>query len=267
MNKDDIRNYYASGIEKDRLEQDYFKLEGIRTKEIISRYLTVHGLNILDVGGGAGYYAFWLQSLGHHVSLVDLSPANIDLVEQRESEYGISLTHHSEGDAGKLNFPDDHFDLVLMMGPLYHLIDKVQRIQALSEARRVIKQKGLVIAAIISRYASLIDGLRYNLIADEKFVEILSRDLQTGIHMNTTDNPQYFTTSYFHTMSEIEEEMTAANLNFEKLIAVESVGWLSDDYPERSEVKNEIVMDMISRVESNRDLMAASPHILAIARK
>lgn len=267
MDHHEIREYYASGIEKHRLDQNYFKLEGIRTKEIISRYLTVPGLNILDVGGGAGYYAFWLQSLGHHVSLIDLSPDNINLVRQYELNHGVSLKFSAEGDARKLDFPDDSFDLVLMLGPLYHLIDRTERIQALAEARRVLKPNGLVIAAIISRYASLIDGLRFNLIADEKFVEILSRDLETGIHLNVTDNPQYFTTSYFHTMSEIEEEIKASRLEFQKLIAVEGVGWLSDDYPKGSEIKMDVVLDMITRIESNKDLISASPHILAIANK
>ena len=56
MGHHEIREYYASGVEKNRLDQNYFKLEGIRTKEIISRYLNGPGLNILVVGGGAGYY-------------------------------------------------------------------------------------------------------------------------------------------------------------------------------------------------------------------
>jgi len=264
---EEIRNYYASGVEKNRLDQNYFKLEGIRTKEIISRYLPLPSQNILDVGGGAGYYAFWLQSLGHNVSLIDLSPDNIDLVRQSELEQGVSLKHTSEGDARQLDFPDDSFDLVLMLGPLYHLIDKAERIQALAEARRVLKPNGLLIAAIISRYASLIDGLRFNLIADENFVKILTQDLETGIHNNPTENPQYFTTSYFHTISEIEEEIKAAHLVFKKLIAVESVGWLADTYMQSSRVKREMVLDLISRIESNKDMIAASPHILAIGIK
>ena len=62
--RDEIKKYYASEIEKDRLDQDHFKLEGIRTQQIIRRYLSPTPLNIIDVGGGAGFYAFWQQSLG-----------------------------------------------------------------------------------------------------------------------------------------------------------------------------------------------------------
>ena len=74
MERDKIKKFYSTEMEKDRLELDLFKLEGIRTKEIIGRYLSKESLRIADIGGGAGYYAFWLQEKGHQVSLIDLSP-------------------------------------------------------------------------------------------------------------------------------------------------------------------------------------------------
>src|SRR5258708_19023503 len=139
MDQDKIKEYYNVEIEKNRLDLDYFKLEGIRTKEIISRFLTTKSLKIVDVGGGAGFYSFWLQSLGHHVSLVDLSPKNIDLVNDYSAKHGVRLDSCSIGDATHLTFPDNEFDIVLLMGPLYHLIEKEERVKALNEARRVVK--------------------------------------------------------------------------------------------------------------------------------
>ena len=61
MEVDKIKKYYSNEIEKNRLDLEIFKLEAIRTKEIIGRYLSKENLSILDIGGGAGYYAFWLQ--------------------------------------------------------------------------------------------------------------------------------------------------------------------------------------------------------------
>ena len=74
MSREEIKKFYSNEMEKDRLELELFKLEGIRTKEIISRFLSKKPMDIADIGGGAGFYAFWLQALGHHVSLIDLSP-------------------------------------------------------------------------------------------------------------------------------------------------------------------------------------------------
>jgi SAM-dependent methyltransferase len=150
-----------------------------------------------------------------------------------------------------------------LLGPLYHLIDRADRIQAIKEAKRVLKPNGILIAAIISRYASLIDGLNRNLIADVQFVKMLKQDLKTGIHINQTDNPEYFTTSFFHTPDEIEMELRECDLQFEKLIAVESIGWLYKP----GEPISDLVLELIRQVETNKDFLASSPHILAIARK
>src|SRR6187399_1549074 len=136
MDRNKINQYYASEIEKDRLALEFFMLEGLRTKEIISRYLSKHSMNIIDIGGGAGYYSFWLQEKGHRVTLVDLSPKNIELARDHALAAGIQLADMRAGDATKLDFKEGEFDLALLCGPLYHLTDKEERLKALSEAKR-----------------------------------------------------------------------------------------------------------------------------------
>src|SRR5215467_1567426 len=91
MEKEDIKGHYSKGLEKDRLELELFKLEGMRSKEIISRFLTKENMNIADIGGGTGYYSFWLQSLGHHATLVDLTPENIEIANSYSRQSGIVL--------------------------------------------------------------------------------------------------------------------------------------------------------------------------------
>ena len=269
MDRDKIIKFYSNEIEKDRLELDLFKLEGIRTKEIIGRYLSGENMRIADIGGGAGYYAFWLQEKGHHVSLVDLSPKNIELANKYSLDTGIQLTNLEIGDATDLNFEEDQFDLLLLLGPLYHLVNKNDRLQALSEAKRILKPNGILLIAIISRYASLIDGFKRDLITNDNFEKLLISDLQTGIHLNETENPDYFTTAYFHTPSEIMGEITESKLKFEKLIAIESFGWIADNFKAKSEDPSYMskLRKIINMVETNNDIIATSPHIMAIARK
>ena len=269
MDQEEIKKYYSSGIEKGRLLQGHSILEGIRTKEIILRYLDKPGLRILDAGGGAGYYAFWLQSQGHKLAIVDLSPDNIEFVNTHIRDHELTGIEATEGDARALAFPDGYFDIVLLLGPLYHLIERTDRLKSLAEARRVLKHDGILIAAVISRYASMIDGFNRDLISDQQFIPILQADLSTGIHLNTTENPDYFTTSFFHTPDDIRKELIEAGLIFEKLIAVEGLGWLISEkgtIVNGSERSNKI-LDIIRSQESNPDLIAASPHIIAVARK
>jgi ubiquinone/menaquinone biosynthesis C-methylase UbiE len=269
MDRNKIKNYYAYEIESDRLELESFKLEGIRTKEIIERYLQKKTLDILDVGGGAGYYSFWLREKGHNVTLVDLSPKNIELVKKHSEVTGVVLNQVDVGDAVNLNFSNEQFDMVLLLGPLYHLTDRTERIRALSEAMRVLKPGGILLSAIISRYASLFDGFQRDLVMDNQFFNILSDDLTTGIHQNDSDNLEYFTTAYFHAPNEIITEIAESGLQFEKLIAVESFGWIVKNFNEK--VKDpmyiEKLLATIRVVETNEDLIAMSPHIIAVGRK
>jgi ubiquinone/menaquinone biosynthesis C-methylase UbiE len=135
---DPILNYYSKGVERDRLNQDPFLVEGIRTKELISRHLGPAPLKIADIGGGAGYYALWLAALGHQVYLIDPSPVNIGAA--KEADANRKLTSIEVGDARKLRFQPDFFDVVLMMGPLYHLTERGERLNALSEGHRILKK-------------------------------------------------------------------------------------------------------------------------------
>lgn len=269
MDEDRIREYYNKGIEKNRLNLNYFRLEGIRTREIVSRFLNRKGLKIADVGGGAGFYAFWLQSLGHSVSMIDFSPGNIDLAREHAAEQGIALTSCQVGDARNLPFRDNEFDLVLLLGPLYHLISKEDRIRALQEAGRVVHPEGVILAAFISRYASLLDGLKRDLISDNQFDQILVNDLKTGIHKNDTNNPEYFTTAFFHTPQEIKDEIMESGLRLREIVAVESVGWLVDDLSKKMHDEKywSRLQDLLRLVEINSDLIGVSPHIIAIAGK
>jgi ubiquinone/menaquinone biosynthesis C-methylase UbiE len=269
MEREEIKQFYSNEMEKDRLELELFKLEGIRTKEIISRYLGSGSMSVADIGGATGVYAFWLQGMGHHVSLVDLSPRNIELAMERSIRIGIKLTSCLTGDATELPFCDDQFDLVLLLGPLYHLVDRKERVKALHEARRIVKPGGAVLAAVISRYASAFDGFKRGLVYDDDFYKLLTDDLVKGIHRNDTGNPEYFTTAYFHRPAEIKEEVVESGLRLDKLVAVESFGWIIENFSQKADDPDYMnkLNRIIKMVESNDDLIAMSQHIIAVGRK
>ena len=107
------------------------------------------------------------------------------------------------------------------------------------------------------------------MVNDGNFEKILIDDLQTGIHLNPTQNPEYFTTAYFHTSSEIKSEISESGLKLDKLVAIESFGWFVDNLKEKSLDLNYMnkLQKIITMVETNEDILAMSPHIMAIARK
>ena len=105
---------------------------------------------------------------------------------------------------------DASADIVLLLGPLYHLVEREDRIAALREAKRILRPAGTVFAAGISRFAPAIDGIVEDLIADPVFRRIVERDLTDGQHRNPTLNPRYFTTAYFHRPEDLLRETEEA---------------------------------------------------------
>ena len=153
-----VADYYARGEEERRLEASEFPLERIRTQLILRRVLPPPPATILDVGGAAGVYAYWLAGLGYRVHLVDPVPLHIEQAKSAGRPGPIALASLAVGDARQLDFADGAADAVLLLGPLYHLTDRADRVAALTEARRVSGPDGVVVAAAISRFASLLDG-------------------------------------------------------------------------------------------------------------
>jgi ubiquinone/menaquinone biosynthesis C-methylase UbiE len=260
----EVLAHYALGVEEERLTQGgYSRIEFARTKELLARALPEPPGRILDVGGGPGRYASWLAGLGYDVHLIDVVPLHTEQATERAAS-GSSFTVEL-GDGRRLKSDDDSYDAALVMGPLYHLADRDDRLQVLSEARRIVRPGGLVAVAAISRFASLLDGLMSGALAEPDFQSIVDGDLSTGRHLNPTGRPEFFTTAYFHRPEELVEEVNAVGLRVETMFGVEGPGWLLwerwDDERDR-----ENILRVARAVETESAVIGVSPHLLAIAR-
>jgi ubiquinone/menaquinone biosynthesis C-methylase UbiE len=270
----EILKHYEGIQEQARLRTLSGQLEFYRTKEIISRHLPKKRAVILDIGGGPGRYALWLAKLGHTVHLVDPVPVHVGQAKaasdsQRGKRVGKRLASASVGDARSLEFADESADGVLLLGPLYHLVKRKDRVKALSEANRALKPGGLLFAAVISRFASAFDGLFRNLVKDPKFFRIVLRDLKDGQHRNPGNHPRYFTTAFFHHPDELRIEMEEAGFEPPQLYGLEGPGWLLANFEQYwSDPKLRArLLTIIRSVETEPTLMGQSAHILAMARK
>jgi len=266
----EIHDFYERFDEKKRLLTGVCQLEKVRTKDILERYLPPPPAVILDVGGGAGAYSFWLAEMGHEVHLVDPISAHIDQARQeaqKHSEHPLASVR--VGDASGLVQVDCSVDGVLLLGPLYHLARRKDRLVALEEACRVLRPGGWLFAAAISRFASVLEGLFCGYLDDPEFVRIVDRDLEDGQHRNPTPNPLYFTTAFFHRTDEFILEIEESGLNLVKILAVEGVGWLLQNFEQhwQDQKKQAQLLNILRRLEEEPSLSGASAHLMAIARK
>ena len=224
---------------------------------------------VLDVGGGAGIYAFWLSDLGYEVHLIDPVPKHCKQATEMNAKTNHHLASIAVGDARNLEWPDASADGVLLLGPLYHLTTEADRLQALSEAARVLRPGGLVFAAAISRFASAMDGLFSGYITDPEFRNIVNQDLRTGQHRNPTQHPGYFTTAYFHHPMELQNEIIQVGLIHEGTLAVEGVGCLLSDFDtrwENADYRNHL-LHILRHLETEPSMLGASSHIIGIGSK
>jgi ubiquinone/menaquinone biosynthesis C-methylase UbiE len=260
----DIRWYYDLGAEAGRLQAGEGLLEALRTRALLAAWLPPPPAVVLDVGGGTGPHARWLVERGYETHLVDAMEPHV----ARARREAPGLASAEVGDARKLSRPSSSADAVLLLGPLYHLTERADRVTALAEARRVVRPGGVVAAAGISRYASLLAGVAQSLVEDPEFRAILARDLEDGQHRNATRQPQYFTTAYFHLPHELESEARDAGLEPAALLAVEGPGWLAADLDARlrDEGRRRALLDAIALVEAEPALLAMSAHLLLFAR-
>ena len=116
-------------MEKNRLLHGTSSLEYYRTKQIVSRYLPRKRATILDIGGGPGRYSFWLAGEGHRVHLVDAIPLHIRQARAAQRRARRPLASISLGDVRNLDFEDGIADTVLLFGPLYHLVERKERLE------------------------------------------------------------------------------------------------------------------------------------------
>jgi ubiquinone/menaquinone biosynthesis C-methylase UbiE len=266
----EIRKHYDQVQERSRLFKGAGEMEFHRTKELISRYIPRKPLTVLDIGGGPGAYACWLAKLGHTVHLIDAVPMHVQQARtSSKSQPETPLASATMGDARSLRFANKTADIVLLLGPLYHLVEKQDRKKSLSEAFRALKPGGLLFAAAISRFASALDGIFRNLIQDPEFFKIVRRDLKLGQHRNPTNHPEYFTTAFFHRPDELQDEIRKVGFEQPQLFAIEGPAWLLPDFHKvwRDPLLQSRLLTIVRQTEREPVLIGQSAHILAVARR
>src|SRR2546429_5170704 len=146
-------------MEGERLSDGRGELEFTRPTEIVLRRLPATPAVVADIGGGPGRYALWLASLGYQIEHRDLMPLHVEQLTADADAAGVTGIRTAVGDARDLDLPDASVDAVLLLGPLYHLTDRAERVRALRECARVVRPGGPVFAAVISPWAAPIDGV------------------------------------------------------------------------------------------------------------
>jgi ubiquinone/menaquinone biosynthesis C-methylase UbiE len=268
MVDEEILAYYGHGLEQNRLADGRQRIEFLRVWDLLERHLPPPPARILDVGGGAGVYAVPLAAAGYEVHLVDPVPLHVDQATAASGEAAVRLAGASVGDARDLEAADDSVDVVLLLGPLYHLTSKADRLAALREARRVVRPGGLVVAKALSRFYPVFETLTDDLGSEPGEFADTPRFLADGQYRNPSGDPARFTTSYFHRPEELAGEIQEADLDLRALVGASGPVKLLAGIAPRLEdsAQREHLLSVLRMLESEPSILGMSQNFIAVAQ-
>lgn len=262
----DIADYYDEDPRDEHNRLEEHQLE----RDLTWRYLSQHlppGGAVLEVGAATGRYSLELARRGFSVTAIDLSPRLVERAQEGAAEAGLEhRLRFLVGDARSLNVvTQDRFDAVLLMGPLYHLVEKTDRETALLQAHERLHSGGLIFTAVLSRLGVLGDLLKRapEWIEDEPTVRAL---LNHG--RRPDDAPAGGFRGYFARMSEIVPLHEAAGFHTLTLASLEPVISADDESFNRLKGhQRELWLDLLQSVGSDESIVGASRHVLYIGKK
>ncbi len=246
-----VQEFYARVDEGARLTtlSAAGRVELERTQALVRRLLTAPG-RVLDVGGATGVHATWLAADGHDVTLVD------PVAEQVRRAAEVGTFEARVGDARALELGDASFDAALLLGPLYHLHARADRLRALAEAVRVVRPGGTVVAAGITRFSAIGSGMLWGDPVGQREVDLVA----TGVW----DGSGPFPVAHLHTSDELEHELAEAGLVGVESVCVEGpMGLVLEFADPGDEELHAAAMLAAERLGATRGAKECGPHLLA----
>lgn len=262
----DIAEFYDNNPDAEHGRLDQHQLEYDLTRRYLHEYLPSQG-TVLEVGAATGRYTLELARQGYEVTAVDLSAALIERCRKNLIDEGLeSRVRFVVADARNLDeLKETQFDAVLLMGPLYHLVEKADQKLALKEAARRLRAGGVIFSAFTSRFGVLADLIKGKPEWIENQAHVRSL-LETGKRPN--DAPRGGFRGYFAKPSEIVSLNEA--MGFETLVVAGIEPVISADDMSYNILQGEqrrLWLDLLFEVSTEKSIVGASRHLLYIGRK
>lgn len=261
---DTVKEFYNSApmLEWNRLEEHPF--EFLIAKHYLDRYIRP-GQRVLDIGGGPGRYALYLAQKGCDVTLLDLSEGNVAFAKEQAKQKGLPLTAL----AGDARFTPElvtgQFDHVLLMGPLYHLLEQAGRAQAVEAATAVLRDAGNLFASFILINGGICFAMKNmpEAVLNEAEAEYIDCYIK-----NKSFSGNGFTKVFMTTPKEVCPFMEPFGLHTRHLVGQESILAPCEEHVlSQPEAVKDKWLEIALAVCEREDLLSFSEHLLYIGQK
>lgn len=216
-----IQEYYKNYDEDERLFKDAaHRVEYDTTIAVLEKYLT-EGISLLDIGAGTGNYSYYYKQKGLHVTALEYSDANVQILKSKNDRLDeANKIRIEQGDARNLDiFSDNSFEAVICMGPIYHLGDREDKLKCIEECRRVLKPGGTLAVAYLNRQAMYLRSLMTSVSnIDDVDVNLLLDKEKVTEGVFKFDSPEY-----------MEDLLTECHLNIRQNVSTDGISYIMAD--------------------------------------
>lgn len=262
--RDIIRNFYDQNSQQEWDRLDRHPYEFAITTHMMDRYIKA-GDSILDIGGGPGRYSLHYLEKGNPVTLTDLSQGNIDFAMRLASERELPLRSLACDALLIQEYVEDKFDHVFLMGPLYHLLDEAERIQAVKSAMAMLKPNGILYASFLLMFSGIIYFLRE---APEQVVQPSEQVWLDAVRQQISWGGNAFTRAFFIDQDKVLPFMQQFDLELLHLFGQEGITSTHnyDLQMQPEEIQNAWINLSVDMCEIPKYL-SHSEHAMVVARK
>lgn len=256
--KNTIIDFYNNYNEDKRLTSRSHLPEYLTTMRYIEKYLKPDS-KILEIGAGTGRYSLALADKDYKVDAVELVPRNIKIMKKKvKAGHKINIY---EGNACDLSFLEDNtYDIVLLLGPMYHLFTQEDKHKAISEAIRVAKHGGIIFVAYCNN-----DTCMYKMFYKKRILSYLKKGLvDENYHALSSPNEVF----ELYRKPDIDDLMKDYNVTRLHFVGVDMLSYLySRDLDRLNKKEFDEYMKFLSTICEREDLTGFSIHMLDIFRK
>ena len=254
MNEKELITYYNKFNEDKRLNTKHGQIEFLTSIKYIEKYLKNND-KIIDIGAGTGKYSEYFNNKGYDITAVELVKHNLRIIEKKGIKSFL-------GNATNLSkFEDESFDIVILFGPMYHLISFDEKIKALKEAKRITKTGGYIfISYCMNEYALITHGF-----IDNNIKESLKNNL---IDNNYKITPKKNDLYSFVRIEDIDYLRDIVNLKREKIISQDGpTQYIKKVINKMDEETFNIYLNYHLSICERKELLGSGRHILDILKK
>jgi len=262
----DIAVFYDRNQESEHSRLDLHQLEFDLTWRYLNQYLPPQG-TILEIGSATGKYTLELARRGYTITAVDLSKGLLEKCRENITREGLEKqVQFVLADARNLGeVARNKFDAILLMGPLYHLIQEADRKRALKESFDRLREDGILFSSFISRFGLMSDLLRNVPTWIEDQADVWSV-LEHG--KDTEDHPRGGFRGYFAQPPEIAPLHEDIGFHTRIIAGVEPVISADDEsYNQLQGKQRQQWLEVLYRMSTEPSILGASRHLLYIGQK